>query len=659
VASYRRRLDKGGSVKARSKLVAFIAVLPLLAAACSGGGKPKQTHTASPFPRGGTLHVGLFRWSANFPYDPTSTLDNGWLYPCCLLRTLYYYNGRPSSEGGGVLRPDLATTLPELSADGLTWTVHIRAGLHYGPPLQNVEITSRDFIRAIQRLLSPAPKQFQGATGPTLGGNAGYFQQILQGAQDYSEGKADAVSGLEAPDPHTLRLHLTEQSGDLPYLLSLTATAPIPPNPFNPQAKFGVAEGHAADGYGRFLVSTGPYMIEGSGSLDFSKPPDQQQPASGLDPLVFVRNPSWQPSSDPLRPAYPDRIEFTAYSDTPYTPGECFCPDKDKLQDYRTTWSTKVETGELDVLDWPTTTEVVKRYETDPALKSQLQVNEFNSVRFLAMNVAEPPFDDIHVRRAVNYVIDKQGLLQAWLAGHNVAGQAVYDHLAPDVDEDNLLVNYRPYPSPNHAGDVAAAEQEMQQSAYDRNHDGRCDQAACNLGTVLWRNDGAYPAILQVIKQGLAKIGIVFKPKIVDGSVMYQGCSDPAAHTSMCPVGWGADFPSASTFFPPLYSTDALAGGSNYSLVGAKPEQLRAWHYQVASVPNLDPRMTACRALVRIAQVQCWVAFDQYLMEQVVPAVPMLVDLSPWIFSSRVASFSFDQVGATPALSLIALKAQS
>ena len=79
-----------------------------------------------------------------------------------------------------------------------------------------------------------------------------------------------------------------------------------------------------SDGYGPFLVSSGPYMIEGIDKVDFTATPTQQQGASGLVPwtytsdynlvksgsLTLVRNPSWDRATDPLRLALPDRIEI-------------------------------------------------------------------------------------------------------------------------------------------------------------------------------------------------------------------------------------------------------------------------------------------------------------------------------------------------------------
>ena len=59
----------------------------------------------------------------------------------------------------------------------------------------------------------------------------------------------------------------------------------------------GVAEGHDRN-YGRFLVASGPYMFQGSETMDFSADPKDQTEAPGYVPgrqIVLVRNPSWTP----------------------------------------------------------------------------------------------------------------------------------------------------------------------------------------------------------------------------------------------------------------------------------------------------------------------------------------------------------------------------
>jgi peptide/nickel transport system substrate-binding protein len=525
--------------------------------------------------------------------------------------------------------------------------------LHYAPPLQKVEISAGDFIRALERDLTPAPKALQQYTGPLLGGALAQYLSIIQGAQDFSDGKADTISGLEAPDSHTLRMRLTQAVGDLDYRLSLYATAPIPPNPFRPGDALGVAQGHERDGYDRVLVSSGPYMWEGSQAVDFSKPADQQKPASGYETLTMVRNPSWDPASDLLRKAYSSRIQFSIFDSGPHTIAEWASPGGAAFGRYASRYEKQVEQGKIDTLmDRSTPLDVVDRYRNDPALRSRLQVNEAGSVRYLSFNLAVPPFDDVHVRKAINYVMDKQAILHTWLK--NRPG-AIYDHLAPDRQENNLLSSYDPYRSPDHRGNVAAARREMKLSVYDRNHDGRCDGPVCAV-TVPWRDEPGYEGMARIVKQDLAKIGIRLTAKLVDGYVMYTACLDSSTHTTLCQVGWAGDYPSASTYFPPLYASNALAGGYNFSLTGASPTQLSKWGYSVHSVPNVDARMNDCSTRLGADEIQCWAAFDQYMMEEVVPAVPLLVDTFPWTFSDRVASFSWSPVTATPALANIALK---
>src|SRR5205823_2058436 len=131
---------------------------------------------------------------------------------------------------------------------------------------------------------------------------------------------------------------------------------PIPPNPSQPSAPLGVATGHD-DGYGQFLVSSGPYMIEGSDRLDFSKPPPDQTGVAGYTPgksVVLVRNPSWRTGTDPLRPAYVDRIELSLGGSL------------DEV-------SASIDSGELDLVMFPgpypqAPPSQVDRYRRDPSL---------------------------------------------------------------------------------------------------------------------------------------------------------------------------------------------------------------------------------------------------------------------------------------------------
>ena len=422
--------------------VAVVAVLAIVAAACSSSGTPETSTSASAgsgIQPGGTLNLAQTS-DVNSAFDPQKEYYQvSWSYfKCCLLRTLLSTKPVPIDDGGGDIQPDLAAALPTVSDDGLTYTFTIKPGVMYSPPLQDVEVTAQDFIRALERESDPKASS----------GGYPFYYSVIEGFDDYGAGKADSISGLSAPDDHTLVVKLTEPAGDMTWRFTMPATAPIPPNPSDPKAVLGVAEGHTTN-YGRFLVATGPYMWEGTEALDFSVPASDQEAVSGYVPgrsMILVRNPSYDPATDGLRPAYPDRIETTIGGDT----ADLY---------------NKVDTGDVDyVVDVHPPANVLQEYSTNPDKQPYLHTYPTNGNYYISMNLGVPPFDDIHVRKALNWVIDKAGSIQ--LSGGALTG-SVEGHIFPDGLINNELKDYDPYATADGHGDLEKAKAEMAQSKYD------------------------------------------------------------------------------------------------------------------------------------------------------------------------------------------------
>ncbi|HEX9236639.1 MAG TPA: ABC transporter substrate-binding protein [Actinomycetota bacterium] len=607
----------------------------LLAATCTGGGSANK-HPTVAFRRGGTLRLGMVG-DVSAPYAPLAHLDPVQeyspipfaLYRCCLLRTLLSYEGRATSAGGAELRPDLAARLPDVSQDGLTWTFHLKRGLRYAPPFAHTEIVAGDIVRALDREARIAP-------------DSGYpfYYSVIQGFDDFSRGRADSISGLQTPDSHTLLVHLTQPAGDLGGRLALAASAPVPA---------GATTGHDRD-YGRFLVASGPYMIEGSDKLDFSKPPAEQRPVAGYEPrrfLTLVRNPSWHAATDALRPGYVDRIEID-------------------LEGMNEQEAAEVDSGQLDIVfDTNSPPDQVRRYQAQAALRSRLFTDPYNLLFYVAMNLATPPFDDIHVRKAVNWIIDKEGLRRlvaqvkpegflSSLGPGEIAG-----HLVPDSLENDLLAGYDPFATPGHRGDLTRARAEMRQSRYDRNGDGVCDGSTCHGIYAVTRNDATFPQQAALIARDLRELGITLRTQSVDVGTMFTKIENPTNHVALAlDPGWESDYLNASTFFEPLLYGGTLSESftDNESKVGATPRLLAAWGYPVRTVPTIDTRVADCIRLVGEAQTQCWAGLDQFTMENVVPWVPYLEGTVVRAVSARVAHYSFDQFAGLPALDQIALK---
>jgi peptide/nickel transport system substrate-binding protein len=629
-----------------------IGAATAVALVVTAGGGARHAAPVGASARGGTLRVGLTGWAGHelrnsvpgshgrffYAFDPQEIRypPAFELFRCCLLRTLLSYNGRPTGQGGTVLRPDLATSPPTVSADGLTWTFHLKHGLHYAPPLEKTEIVAQDVIRAVEREFSPAPAAYRKLyPNPVLGHYVELYEAIA-GTKAFAQGKAANISGLEAPDRYTLVVHLLKPSGDLGYAFSMPATAPIPPSPSSPDARLGVAEGHS-NGYGRFLVASGPYMFGGSDKLDFSLSPSRQSPVRGYVPgkrFTFVRNPSWNPATDSLRKASVDRIEFTFLPEGPF----------------ETKYGREVDAGKLDLL---LDTEASDEQLARPANR-RLFTTAADTVYFFRLNVALPPFDDVHVRRAANLVADKARMARSI---GNPLRSLIVGHLAPDGLEGDLLLDYDPYATPGHQGDLAAAKAELAKSPYDRNHDGVCDVPVC-------RGISAVPFFWpppppdRLFAAELKQLGISIRYLKLSPAAYSYHFADPRAKTGVISHGFFKDIPNASAFFVGSFSSVNVPGGDT-SLLGLSRAQLKRYGYATTSVPSVDAKIASCEPLVGEEQTQCWAELDQLLMEKIVPWVPFLSDRPTREVSARVVRFSFDQFASLPALDQIALRAGS
>ena len=614
-----------------SVIGAPICIGLLVVAACASTASPSPSSlTPTAPPTGGTLRVAMDLAGDEFGTNPDSGLNATWdpqatafadqleLFRCCLLRTLLSYSGHSVRGGGAVLQPDLAAGLPSISADGLTWTFPIKSGIHYAPPMADTEIVAGDFVRALERALRPDPFP-QNPSGYTF--YAPYFTEVIAGASEFGQGKTSAISGLETPDDHTLVIHLVKPTGDLGSRLALPLAAPIPP---------GAADGHDK-GYGPFLVASGPYMIEGSDQLDPSLPADQQRPVSGYVPgdhLHLIRNPSWDRATDSLRSAFVDRIEVSNIGD----------------------YAAVMSAIQADQMDVSLTTDLnaadVTSLRSDSAVASRVHVTPGLVSRYINMNLAVPPFDDIHVRRAIELATDKTTIVP--LIDPTAVPQT---HAIPDAFENGLLADYDPFATPGGSGDIAGAKAEMKKSAYDGNKDGMCDSPACQHIAFPVRNDKPEIGIAArefVAEMAALGIQLDFSSPVAAGDI-----GDPKNHGAIgFDLGWASDYFSATAWFEPL-ATSAAIGSTNPSLIGATPEQLAHYGYTVTTVPSLDERISTCSGLSGGDAFGCWSSVDQYTMERVVAWVPLSTAQASRLTSTSVTGFDFDAAYALPALDQI------
>ena len=610
-------------MKRQLRLTAAAGAALLLAVACAGGSSPGNDLGSGG--KGGIYRVG-YQGSFGFTdgFDPSGEyLNTAWaIYSNLLVRTLVGYN-HVAGPAGNEIVADLATKVPTPTDGGLTYTFHLKRGIKFGPPLSR-EITSDDVLYAMERI----------ANKNVAAQYAFYYTPLIEGMRDFASGKADSISGIETPDDKTIVFHLTEPAGDFLYRMAMAAAGPIPRE-----------VGHCfeqAGQYGRYVISSGPYMIEGSDDMKTSSC-GAIEPLSGFNPnkeMILVRNPDYDPDTDSpaARESLPDGFEFVLNSNV-----------KDIYD--------KVAGGELEDEIAKPPAQVLRRYFTDSELRPLLKQNSSDSTWYISFVLTEPPFDDVHVRRAVNLAMDKEGLQRAW--GGPVTGDVATHIMPPSITGGHPTAEeYDPYPSDGFTGDIEAAKAEMRLSKYDSNGDGVCDAAACKDVLHFTRNTSPWTDMEPVEESSLAPIGITLQERELDD--FYTPWTNVSKSSPIASGGgWGKDYADASTFVGTLFPSTAIAptGNTNTSLVGLTPEMAADLDApgNTSGVPSVDADIDRCVKLLGDERVDCWVELDKKLMEDVVPWVPYMWPFTNNIVSDAVTQWGFDQFSAVTAFAHVAV----
>lgn len=620
-------------------IVALLASLALVAAACGGDDEPAETGATGAtgasgatgeLTQGGVVREELTDFGFTGGFDPTGEyLGTAWSwYQNMLLRGLVSYPFLPGQEGNTPV-PDLATDLGQVSADGLTITFTLKDGVMFGPPV-NRAITSADVAYAFQRM----------NTESLVAQYGNYYCGTIVGMTCDAKSPDEPIEGIQTPDDKTIVFTLERPTGDLLYRLAMPAATPMPEEVAGCFTRAG--------DYGRYLVSSGPYMIMGSDAQDATSC-DTLEPLSGYDPDAFLyleRNPSWDEATDDYRLANFDgfSLEINTNLEDSYN---------------------KLLNGDLDLIHGAPPAAILQQYLTNPDLQPLFKSEEGDRTWYITMNLLVPPFDDVNVRKAANLVVDKAALLQA--TGGESSGL-----IATTVEPPSVLpetADYDPYATPNFAGDVEAAKAAMAESKYDSDGDGVCDDPACDNVLMINRNYEPWSEYTPILQQDFAEIGINLKIRELDTSTAYTTIQ---TMNNLVPIavnaGWGKDYGSPYGFNFFLFNTAGLAceGSVNYSNIGVTEDVAKDCGVTDAynavtnngadPLPTVDADMEACVALPAGAEYQaCWAALDAKLMEEIVPWVPYRWGAQNISLNPDVENYTFDQNAGLIAYAKIAV----
>lgn len=180
-----------------------------------------------------------------------------------LFDTLYRYKylARPYA-----LEPNLAESLPQISSDGLIYTIRIKPGVHFGddpafPDGRGRLVTAHDFVYSIKRHYDP---EVRSAGAWLWAGKIVGMHEWQEDGADYSQ----EVPGLRALDDRTIQFQLIQPFPQLTHTLT--------------QGFSAIVSREAVEHYGSEFplnpVGSGPYRLESFNSAS----------------AVLVRNPNFR-----------------------------------------------------------------------------------------------------------------------------------------------------------------------------------------------------------------------------------------------------------------------------------------------------------------------------------------------------------------------------
>ncbi len=197
------------------------------------------------------------------PANSYDTVSNTIVYQVYEQLFDYHYLRRPYQ-----LQPLLAAELPQVSDDGLTYTIKLKQKVpyHSDPAFKGKTrfLKAEDFVTQIKRL----------AWKPTNSNGWWLFDGKIEGlnqfrddaGDDFDKFKSLSISGIKALDEYTLQIKLNEAYPQMMYALAMGFTSPMP---------IEVLEEYGND-LSRHMVGTGPFYL------------DEVKPLSGVRIKKFV-----------------------------------------------------------------------------------------------------------------------------------------------------------------------------------------------------------------------------------------------------------------------------------------------------------------------------------------------------------------------------------
>ncbi|NHN88582.1 ABC transporter substrate-binding protein [Acetobacter conturbans] len=457
--------------------------------------------------------------------------------------------------------PDLVEALPAPEDGGKTYVFHLRHGIRFS---NGREVTPDDVAASMRRIFR--------ANSPTAGP---YYSHIVGGTECLHDAEHCTLSGGVIPDDTawTITFHLTHPDSEffdrLAFQHASILPADTPPHDTGNTAPLG----------------TGPYRIA------------SYEPNSGL---VMERNPYFRQWDAEAQPAgYPDEIRYAFGLD----------PEAAVTAIENNQYDWMLENVPLD-----------RQAEIGSRFSDRVRLIDQMVIYYAALNVNLPPFNDVRVRQALNYALNRKAVVI--YNGGPAVSLAACQMLPTGAPGFEPGCAYTKGASPEHPApewkepDLALAKKLVAESG-----------TAGQKVVIVTPQSGGSDAIANEIRSTLTDLGYVASVRPITPVIEFSYIQNSDNNVQVGLTGWSADYPSASSFLQTLFSCATFIPHSDNSINASQfcDHKFDALMDRAAEVSLTD----------RKAGDALWAEASRALMAQA-PAVPLDQTRRVALMSSRL-----------------------
>ncbi len=245
----------------------------------------------------------------------------------------------------------------------------------------------------------------------------------------------------------------------------------------------------------------------------------------------------------------------------------------------------QLQGGQIDIDDTPDWSSFASLKSTGGIVASAFPSTQID---YVAFNQQRAPFDDVHVRRAIAYSIDRQALVKAVLFGNGSAANSLLSPGTPYYDKDAKGPGYDP----------AKAKAELAQSSVPKGF---------STSLLIRSGDANQASVAQILQSELKKLGITVTIKQLDPTANKQ--ARLKSDFDMTLSAWTMDIPD-----PDEWTTFAVDpdGGAKSAFTHYDNPEVIALNKQAQKEIDPDKRQELYNKLQELTGEDAFLAYTYY-----------------------------------------------